>query len=94
MRQETTFLLDTSIIAQPFSWGRFSLTESAFRKVVTSLRVFTPFINLVQAFGQKLSDEERFQDTVYEVVRGDPTLADEQPVYFGNATIPAVTTNK
>jgi hypothetical protein len=50
---------------------------------VAGLRVFTPFINLVHAFGLKTSDEQRFRDTVYQYISEDPEVIG-RPLCFGN----------
>lgn len=54
-------------VVQPtFSWGHLSITEDAFRKILASLRIFTPFLQVVHTFGQKTNDKQRARDLVYD----------------------------
>jgi hypothetical protein len=57
------------IMSQPFSWGQFSATEEAFRRIMTGLKVFTPFLDVAYAFGKRTDDEEHASQTVFSIVR-------------------------
>jgi hypothetical protein len=46
-----------------------SITEPAFRKILASLRVFTPFLRIVHAFGKKTSDKQRARDLAYHCMQ-------------------------
>jgi hypothetical protein len=62
-----TLIFLISIISQEFSWSKFLINEETFRKLITALRVFTPFLNLVHAFGEKTCEDEKICDSVYDV---------------------------
>jgi hypothetical protein len=55
-----------SVVQPTFSWGHLSITEDAFRKILASLRIFTPFLQVVHTFGQKTNDKQRARDLVYD----------------------------
>ncbi|KIN02911.1 hypothetical protein OIDMADRAFT_52734 [Oidiodendron maius Zn] len=64
------------VVIQPaFSWSHLSVTEPAFRKILASLQVFTPFLRVVHAFGKKTNDKQRVRDLAYYHVQ--PSLAYE-----------------
>lgn len=53
-------------IVQPaFSWSHLLITESAFRRILASLHVFTPFLRVVHAFGKKTNDKQRARDSAF-----------------------------
>ncbi|KIY00206.1 uncharacterized protein Z520_03891 [Fonsecaea multimorphosa CBS 102226] len=55
VKRQRTFL----IISQEYSWGRLRFTPEAFQKLMCSLEIFSPFLDVVCAFGVKSSDDER-----------------------------------
>ncbi|KAI1128867.1 hypothetical protein F5Y10DRAFT_239752 [Nemania abortiva] len=65
------YLLDQSwhqlvLIIQPaFSWSQLVITEVAFQRMLSDLRVFTPFMHIVHVFGTRTNDKERVNDLVY-----------------------------
>jgi hypothetical protein len=40
------------------TWSYLSITETAFRSVLASLRAFTPFLRVVHTFGAKTNDKQ------------------------------------
>ncbi|KAI1157642.1 hypothetical protein F5B18DRAFT_644278 [Nemania serpens] len=65
------YLLDQSwyqlvFIVQPaFSWSQLVITEVAFQRMLSDVRVFTPFMHIVHVFGARTNDKERVNDLVY-----------------------------
>lgn len=43
------------LIPQTYSWGEFTISGEALKKLFTSLNVFAEFLDLVHAFGSKTS---------------------------------------
>jgi hypothetical protein len=62
-------LIVRSIIQPVFSWSQLSITETAFRSVLASLRAFTPFLRVVHTFGTKTNDKQRARDVAYHRVQ-------------------------
>lgn len=54
-----------STVQPAFSWSQLSITEAAFRRMLFDLRVFTPFMHIVHAFGARTNDKELVNDLVY-----------------------------
>ncbi|KAH7117526.1 hypothetical protein EDB81DRAFT_818724 [Dactylonectria macrodidyma] len=52
-----------------FSWSHLSITEPAFRKLLAGLKIFTPFLRVVHAFGKKTNDKQRARDSAYHRVQ-------------------------
>ncbi|KAM6513264.1 hypothetical protein FALCPG4_015710 [Fusarium falciforme] len=57
------------VIQPVFSWSHLSITEPAFRKILASLRIFTPFLRVVHSFGRKTNDKQRMRDSAYHRVQ-------------------------
>jgi hypothetical protein len=52
-------------MSQRFTWSQISITENAFRAIASDIRVFTPFVDIVRAFGRKVEDGQRARHTVH-----------------------------
>ncbi|EGU86124.1 hypothetical protein FOXB_03360 [Fusarium oxysporum f. sp. conglutinans Fo5176] len=60
------WLLTTNSVIKPaFSWSQICVTELAFRNVLATLHVFTPFLHVVHTFGTKTSDKQRARNVVH-----------------------------
>lgn len=44
------------ILQQEYTWGQILISFEAFQRLLTALGAFTPFIDLVLAFGLKVSE--------------------------------------
>ncbi|EXK78170.1 hypothetical protein FOQG_17138 [Fusarium oxysporum f. sp. raphani 54005] len=53
------------VIKPAFSWSQICVTELAFRNVLATLHVFTPFLHVVHTFGTKTSDKQRARNVVH-----------------------------
>ncbi|KAK3356291.1 hypothetical protein B0T25DRAFT_536434 [Lasiosphaeria hispida] len=53
------------IVRPTFSWSQLCITELAFRTLLASLRVFTPFLPVVHTFGAKTNDKQRVRDLAF-----------------------------
>ncbi|KAK4221299.1 hypothetical protein QBC38DRAFT_492315 [Podospora fimiseda] len=57
------------IIQPAFSWSHLSITELAFRTILSQLQVFTPFLHVVHSFGAKTSDKQGMGNLAYQRVQ-------------------------
>ncbi|KAG6979696.1 hypothetical protein FocnCong_v010773 [Fusarium oxysporum f. sp. conglutinans] len=63
---EEDTLKDLLLVIKPaFSWSQICVTELAFRNVLATLHVFTPFLHVVHTFGTKTSDKQRARNVVH-----------------------------
>ncbi|KAK0712749.1 hypothetical protein B0T26DRAFT_715152 [Lasiosphaeria miniovina] len=53
------------VVRPTFSWSQLCITELAFRTLLSTLRVFTPFLQVVHAFGTKTNDKQRARDLAF-----------------------------
>ncbi|KAK0735968.1 hypothetical protein B0T21DRAFT_439842 [Apiosordaria backusii] len=65
LRQDGVVLTSNSIVRPTFSWSQLCITELAFRTLLASLRVFTPFLPVVHTFGTKTNDKQRVRDLAF-----------------------------
>ena len=61
----TNFRPFNSIIGQEYTWGRLLVTVDVMKAIMSKYKVFTPYINYLQAFGYRVADEERSRGAYY-----------------------------
>lgn len=71
----TNMLLKSRFIRQDNSWARFSISSQLFKRILTHLNVFPPFLDFVHAFGFKVREEDEnfggYHRRIYHSTNGD-----------------------
>jgi hypothetical protein len=72
-------------LTQPYTWAPFKLTDSAFRKLLTAVKVPPSFLDVVQSFGHPKTGHEKdfFRDYDYWFNSATEQIGDSDKLTFG-----------
>lgn len=75
----------TSLVSQEFTLGRFELQVHIFNQILAHEKVFTPYLQMVRAFGCKLQDNQAMKAPIDRAV-SEKVFADNSRVSYSMET--------
>lgn len=71
------------MVPQQSTWGRFCVSQEAFQRILKAHKVFSAFVDIVQAFGHRLADAQHYKWSGCHVCASDDLATTSQKTCYG-----------